>query len=312
MWILWTVAVLTLLFLLAAAFCALALHAALKEVRHHDDAAYANSLKGDMAQYAKTILEAQQANRNLETQVVQTYSHDGLRLVGEIYPAEGNARGWILLAHGFHGSARGDFACVLDMYHSFGMDILMIDQRSQGRSEGKRIGLGILERHDIAAWARFMAERKPDQGIILSGVSMGASSVMMASDLELPEQVRGLIADCGFTTPDEIVYSVLRSLHLPAVLMPVIRLIAKPLLGYRLKDASAPESLSRSSLPIRIIHGKEDHFVPCWMSDRCFEAAAAADKKLIQIPGAAHGMSYMVDPETCVREIRSFIHTLLD
>ena len=312
MWYLWLLLAIALVAVLAFAFCTLALYMALKEVRHHDDAAYARSLKGEMAQYAKVILDAQEATRHISTEVVETRSFDGLRLVGEIYPAEGKARGWILLAHGFHGSGRGDFSCVLEMYHNFGMDILLIDQRSQGRSEGKRIGLGVLERHDVVSWANFMAQRKPEQGIILSGISMGAASVMMASDLELPAQVKGIVADCGFTTPDEIVYSVLRSLHLPGCLMPIVRLIAKPLLGYRLTDASAPDSLSRSKLPIRIIHGVEDRFVPCWMSDRCFEAAAAEDKKLIQVPKATHGMSYMVDPVRCIHEIESFISTLLD
>lgn len=312
LWIWWLVLALLFLLLLITAFCAAALHSAMKEVRDHDDGAYARSLKGDMAQYTQAILDAQERNKTLPTELVQTISFDGLKLVGEIYPAEGKALGWILLAHGFHGSGRADFSCVLDMYHKLGMDILLIDQRAQGRSEGKRIGLGVLERHDIVSWCRFMAGRKPEQPIIISGVSMGAASVMMACGLDLPPQVKGCIADCGFTTPDEIVRSVLSMLHLPGFLMPLIRLIARPLLGYGLRDASAPEALAASHLPLRLIHGEADELVPCWMSRCCFEAAAAKDKKIITVPGATHGMSYMVRQQQCIAEIHSFIHSLLD
>ncbi len=309
---LWLLFILLLCALLLFGCSALLLYIALKEVRHHDDAEFARSLRGDMAQYGEIILRAQEEHRDIVTETYRISSHDGLSLFAELYPAEGEARGAILLAHGYRGGARAEFSCVLDMYHAQGLDILLIDERAQGRSEGKRMGLGVLERHDIARWARFLSQRRPGKPILLSGVSMGASSAMMAAGLPLPEEVVGVIADCGFTSPDAIITWLVRRFHLPEkLLMPVLRLVARPVLGYGLLDASAPEALAKSPLPLLLVHGEADRFVPCDMSQECYAASAAADKTLVTVPGATHGMSFLVDKDLCMGTLLRFLSRIL-
>lgn len=306
-----------LFFLLLAALLlfggsALLLYIALKEVRQHDDGEFARSLKGDMAQYRDLILRAQAEHRDLVFEPYTIRSFDGLKLFAELYPAEGEARGSILLAHGYRGGARAEFSCVLDMYHAQGLDILLIDERAQGRSEGKRMGLGVLERHDIVRWAHFLAQRRPGKPVILSGVSMGATSVLMAAGLPLPKEVAGIIADCGFTSPAAIVQWLVRRFHLPEkLMMPVLRLVARPVLGYGLDDASAPEALAASTLPLLLVHGEEDRFVPCDMSRENFAASAATDKTLVTVPRATHGLSFLVDKELCVSTLLRFLSRIL-
>lgn len=310
LWLLWL-----LLGLAALLFggCALTLYLALKEIRNHDDAEFANTLRGEMAQYKDIILKAQKDTANLPMDTYTIQSHDGLKLYADLYPADESAfKGSILLAHGFRGSGRGDFACVIDMYHNYGFDILLIEQRAHGRSEGKRKGLGVLERHDIVRWAHFLAQRKPGQPIILSGISMGAASVLMAADLDLPEEVRGIVADCGFTSPDEIIRWLVRQMHLPEkLMMPVFRLVAKPVLGYGLRDCSTTETLARSHYPLALVHGEEDRLVPCYMSKQNYDAAICTDKHLSIIPKATHGLSFLVDNEGCRENLFAFLDRIL-
>ena len=310
LWLFWLL--IGLLVLLFGA-SALLLYAALKEIRNHDEAEFANTLTGEMAQYKDVILNAQKENADLDVDTYTIKSFDGLRLYADLYPAEPeNFKGSILLAHGYRGSGRSDFSCVVEMYHNYGFDILLIDQRAQGRSEGKRIGLGVLERHDIVRWAHFLAQRKPGFPIILSGVSMGATSVMMATDLDLPKEVRGIVADCGFTSPDEIVRWLARRLHLPEkLMMPVLRLAAQPVLGYGLQDCSTLDTLARSRYPLLLVHGEADDFVPCYMSRQNFEAAAVADKHLTIVPKATHGLSFLVDNAGCRSRLFAFLERVL-
>lgn len=310
---LWILLVLLGLAALLFGGCALVLYAALKEIRNHDDAEFVNSLSGEMAQYKDVILKAQKKNAGLAVDTYTIQSFDGLTLYADLYAADpDNFKGTILLAHGFRGSARGDFSCALEMYHNFGLDILLIDQRAQGRSEGKRMGLGVLERHDIVRWAHFLAQRKPGSPILLSGISMGATSIMMAADQPLPKEVRGIIADCGFTSPEEIVRWLIHRLHLPEkLLMPVLHLVAKPVLGYGLRDCSTIDTLARSQYPLLLVHGQEDDFVPCFMSRQNFDAAAAADKSLTIVPKATHGLSFLVDNEGCRSRLFTFLERVL-
>lgn len=310
---LWLVWLLLGLAVLLFGGCALVLYIALKEVRGHDDAEFANTLSGEMAQYKDIILHAQKENAHLEVDTYTIKSFDGLTLYADLYAAEAKAcKGSIILAHGFRGSSRSDFSCVVEMYHDYGFDILLLDQRAQGRSEGKRMGLGVLERHDIVRWAHFLAQRKPGMPIILSGVSMGATSVMMAADLALPKEVRGIVADCGFTSPEEIIRWLVRRLHLPEkLMMPILRLVAKPVLGYGLRDCSTLETLARSQYPLLLVHGEADDFVPCYMSRQSFDAAVTADKHLAIVPKATHGLSFLVDNEGCRERLFAFLERVL-
>jgi len=279
----------------------------LKAFRKYDDLAFCSSLSGDMAQYGLVIHNAVLANRNLDTEILTLRAEDGVTLVADFYRANVQPRGTVILVHGFRGAARGDFSCAISLYHELGWDLLLIDQRAQGRSGGRRMGLGVLEKNDVVTWTRLVAERAPGKPIILGGISMGASTVMMACGLPLPQEVRGVIADCGFTSPYDIFQWLLRREHLPLILLPVFSLLARPVLGYGLKDCSTVDALAHSTLPILLIHGEADRFLPCEMSRRNFESAAAPDKTLITIPGATHGMAYLIQPELCRTALMAFI-----
>ena len=144
--------------------------------------------------------------------------------------------------------------------------------------------------------------------IYLYGISMGAATVLMASALPLPKSVSGIVADCGYTSPKDIIFSVLRDHHVPAApVYAVARLGARLFCGFDLDSASAPDALSRSHIPVLFIHGDDDRFVPCRMSRENFEASAAERKKLLIVPNAGHGLSYMLDRPAYLSALHEFL-----
>lgn len=243
---------------------------------------------------------------------VTVASFDGLRLAGRLLPAE-NARGVLLLFHGYRSAPQVDFSCAARMYHELGFTLLLADQRAHGRSQGRFLTYGVLERQDCLAWARYAYGRFGDGvPLFLCGLSMGATTVLMAADLPLPPTVRGIVADCGFTSPRDILAHVMRAqYHLPPrLLLPVMDLFARLLAGVRLGQCSTEETLARTALPVQLFHGEADRFVPCEMSRRAY-AACAGEKHLLTIPGAGHGASFLVDRAAYTEAVRAFLSSHL-
>lgn len=238
---------------------------------------------------------------------VWTTSFDGLKLHGNFYAGKEGAPVQIMF-HGYHGNPTRDFSGGIPLAVSQGLNVIAIDERAHGKSEGKCLTFGILERRDVVSWAEYAAERfGPSCKIILTGISMGAATVLMASNLPLPENVKCIIADCGYTSASEIIAKVMKEMHLPPkLLMPFARLGAKLFGHFDLDEADAPTSLSETNLPVLFIHGEDDRFVPCEMSRRNYEACAA-EKVLFTVPDAGHGLSYIIDHEGYLKTRKEFL-----
>ena len=235
-------------------------------------------------------------------------SRDGLKLCGSYLEAP-DAKACMLLCHGYRSRGGLDFALVLRTLYEHGCSVLVIDQRAHGRSEGKYIAYGVLERYDCQQWAWFLHAKLGGRvPIFLEGMSMGASTVMMAAELALPPSVVGIIADCGYNSPWEELRHCIRSrYHLPVFpVLPLTELMCRLAAGFSLKGAAAAQSLANSPLPLLIIHGTDDDFVPPTMTAENY-AAAAGEKRQILVPGARHGLSYLVDQPRLEKELLGFI-----
>ena len=235
-------------------------------------------------------------------------SRDGLKLCGSYLDAP-DAKACMLLCHGYRSRGGLDFALVLRTLYEHGCSVLVIDQRAHGRSEGKYIAYGVLERYDCQQWAWFLHAKLGGRvPIFLEGMSMGASTVMMAAELALPPSVVGIIADCGYNSPwEELRHCIKYRYHLPVFpVLPLTELMCRLVAGYSLKGASAAASLANSPLPLLIIHGMDDDFVPATMTAENY-AAAAGEKRQILVPGARHALSYLVDRERLEKELMDFI-----
>ena len=234
-------------------------------------------------------------------------SFDGLKLHGRYYHAKDGAPLDIQF-HGYNGNAMRDFCGGNKISRESSHNSLLIDQRAHGMSRGKTISFGINERKDCLSWVRYAVERfGEDTEIVLSGVSMGAATVLMASDLGLPKNVKAIVADCGYSSPKAIINKVMRDSGLPDKLMyPFVWLGAMVFGKFNLTESSAVSAVSESDVPILIIHGGADDFVPCYMAEEIYKACRS-EKKLLIVPGAGHGMSYLVDKDLYEKTVKDFI-----
>ena len=126
---------------------------------------------------------------------------------------------------------------------------------------------------------------------------MGASTVLMASNLPLPPQVKGIIADCPYDSPRGIIRRTAGQFTIPiAFLYPLVRLGAKLFYGFDPEEASPVQSVAHTKLPILFIHGEDDRFVPIEMGKHVYDACVS-EKYFFSVPGAGHCLSYLVDEE---------------
>ena len=162
--------------------------------------AHPPTLRQRQLQQAAQAAETWRAAQSFECVSIQ--SRDNLRLVGYYLPCAGAER-TVLLVHGWRGSWEGDMSPFGPFLQEQRCNLLFVDQRGHGASEGKYLGFGVLERYDCLAWVSYLQRREPaGMPIYLLGCSQGAATVLMASGFALPKQVRGIIADCGFQGAD--------------------------------------------------------------------------------------------------------------
>lgn len=235
-------------------------------------------------------------------------SFDGVKLYARYYHVRDGAPLQIQF-HGYRGSALRDFCGGHKLARESGHNILAVDQRAHGKSGGNTITFGINERYDCLSWVNYAVERFGKETLIfLSGVSMGAATVLMASELNLPENVVGIIADSPYSSPEQIIRKVCREdMGLPpAIAMFFIRLGAKVFGHFDLKSADAVNAVSYTKTPILLLHGESDLFVPCDMSKIIAENASGQIFRET-FPNAGHGLSYIVDPDKYSKITISFI-----
>ncbi len=222
-------------------------------------------------------------------------SHDGLRLRARLY-MKGEDLPFVIEAHGYRSSAMIDFSGGGVLMMELGFNVIMIDERACGESEGRTISFGVNESRDVLAWIEYVRSNfGNDRKIILQGISMGASTVLIASGFKLPECVVGVMADCPYSSGKEIIKKVIsKDMRLPAFLFyPLVRLGALIYGRFDPNRADAKEAVKNASVPILLIHGEADDFVPCYMSKKIAEANSYIE--IETFPDATHGLSFICD-----------------
>ena len=267
--------------------------------------------KTSYGKFFDNIVSAHQWLLEHKAEEIYTNSYDGLKLHGLWVPAP-NARGTVLFAHGYRSTLLVDFGLAFEIYYKYGMNLLIPDQRSHGKSEGKYITFGVKESKDMLQWITFHNKQYGELPIILSGLSMGASTMMYLAEYELPYNVKGIIADCGFTSPKEILSSVFHKvIHFPAA--PTLfftDLVARLVAGFSITECDTRKSLKKNKLPIIMVHGMDDGFVPCSMTEEAY-AVCTGPKQLLLVDGADHGVSFLVEKKRYTAMVINFLNELL-
>lgn len=241
---------------------------------------------------------------------VELTARDGTPLVGHWYENP-NARRVVVAMHGWRSSWDQDFGLIAPFLHDNECSVLYAEQRGQSGSGGDVMTFGLLERCDCADWVDWVqAHTLPELPVYLAGISMGATTVLLAAGLELPDCVRGIVADCGFTSPHAIWQHVAeRNLHLRYDLCAGwVRRLCRRRLRDDLLEVSTLDAMGNCRVPVLFVHGSDDTFVPVEMTYENYKACAAP-KQLLIVPGAGHGLSYLTEPTRYRQALLQFWQT---
>ncbi|PGA93982.1 alpha/beta hydrolase [Bacillus toyonensis] len=234
-------------------------------------------------------------------------SFDKLNLKGYEYMNESSSHKWAIVVHGYNGRA-SEMTKYIRNFYERGYNVIALDLRGHGNSEGDYVGMGWQDRKDVLLWIQQILKKDSNAEIILYGISMGGATVMMTSGEDLPSNVKVIIEDCGYSTvSDEFTYQLKDLFHLPKFpVMNAANTVTKLRAGYDLEEASAVKQVEKSKTPMLFIHGDADTFVPFEMLDQVYNAAKVEKEKLI-VPGAGHGEAEKVDSNKYWNTVWKFV-----
>lgn len=267
----------------------------------------------DWDRYIPHIRECKEKLMECPHEDVYITSEDGLKLHATWFPREDSKKA-VICFHGYTSEGLSDYSTLALFYRNNGYNLLIVDERAHGQSEGRYIGFGCLDRYDARLWIDKVIEMLgEDCKILLHGDSMGGATVLMTTGLKLPTQVKAAVSDCAFTSAWDVFTSVLKNMyHLPAFpLMQIANQMVKKKAGYELNECDARKEVAKAEIPILFIHGSADSFVPCSMVYELYDACPT-EKKLLVVEGAGHVESCYRDEALYQGTVKSFIFPIVE
>jgi hypothetical protein len=265
--------------------------------------------------YKKTIEQGREWVNSHGYEDVYIQSKDGLKLHGYYLQHEKPTNKLLICLHGYTSNAMNDCPPVAKAYYELGFSSILVDDRAHGKSEGKYIGFGILDRYDLLAWINYAIERfGKDVQIVIHGDSMGASTVLMTTGFkDLPKNVKFAVADCGFTSPESVFAHILkRDYHMSSFpIMNLTSAVSKKFAGYGYNEYTTTEAMEVTTTPTLFVAGKEDTFVPTWMTQENYDKCSAP-KKLVWIEGAGHAAAFYENQELFMDNVKEFISKYIE
>ena len=257
-------------------------------------------------EFREQMIEWQRALAEAKCRSFEITSRDGLTLRGKYYEYAPGAPLEIMF-HGYRGNPMRDLGGGVERCFKLKRNTLIVSQRAHGDSDGHVIGFGYYEKYDCLDWVNFAVHHfGEDQKIILTGISMGAATVLMASGEKLPDSVVCILADCGYSSTRDIIRKVVKDIHLPApVVYPFIRLGAILFGGFDPNKCNPIEQVKKTKVPIIFIPGDTDDFVPCYMSRDMYEACPT-EKAIYICEGAGHGLAFPKNQEKYYDALKDF------
>ena len=235
----------------------------------------------------------------LSYQEITISSFDNTHLHGYLFSSDQPSNTYIICTHGFQSHGFNEFSMHMEYYHSMNCNVIIVDNRGHGLSEGDYITMGVLDRLDVVEWAKYLVNSYGQNiRIFLHGVSMGASTVLSASaEKELPVQVAGIISDCGFSSIKDIFDEQLHGITwLSDIFLSACQRHAKAKAGFYFDEAAPIDAVKKTTIPILFVQGTKDTMVPVYMAKKLYDACQSK-KELYLVDQANHAESIAYDPE---------------
>lgn len=254
--------------------------------------------------YKEHLINLMKDVRKIPYVSAEIKSFDDLKLHARYYDCGGEVIE--IMFHGYRGNSERDLCGGVKRAFSLNHNVLLVDQRASALSDGHVTTFGINERKDCLSWVNYAIDTfGKDIKIILTGVSMGAATVIMASELDLPKNVIGCLADCSYTSAKEVIKYTIKKMHLPpAIFYPFIYLGARIFGNFNLEETSPIKAIKNTNVPIIIFQGTNDKIVPAYMAEELYEANT--NNKLVMIENAGHCLCYLIEPEYYLESMKKF------
>ena len=263
----------------------------------------------EYTEYEKAVVSAAKVLRAMPNEKVEVVTRDGLTLRGNFIRAEGDSKITILCLHGYTSNGYAEFSEKAQDYLKNGWNVMLVNHRNHGPSDGKYVGFATLDRYDALEWLKAIETLVPGGDIFIAGVSMGGATAMQTANLDLSQSVKGIIEDCGFTTCREEFLWRARTVvkNTPKWALEGIGLYMKVFAGYGLDDSSSLVSCKEAKVPMMFIHGNADEVVPVEMAYECYEACTT-EKELVIVEGCAHARAHYHAREQYMEAFTRFVN----
>ena len=247
---------------------------------------------------------------NTKSKKVEVIANDNITLRGTEYFTTEKSNKWVIILHGYHSSPDS----VISIGRHFAEEnynVLIPSMRASNESEGKYIGMGWLDKEDLKCWIDLIINENKDAKIVLHGSSMGGATVLMASGENLPNNIKAIVEDSGYTSVWDIFDSEAKArFNLPSFpILNMFQIVANVRAKYDIKEASALEQVKKARIPILFIHGENDDFVPEYMCEELYNATTTKKEKLI-VKGAGHTEARYKEPENYYNKIFGFLNKI--
>ena len=228
-----------------------------------------------------------EANRSRITEL--QIEHDGLQLFGQYF--DFGADRCVMILPGRCESLIYSYYFA-PPYEKAGFNVLVIDTRCHGKSDGKYNTIGIKESEDVLAWAKLVHEQFGNREIYFHGICIGTSSGLFAlTSPRCPDYLRGLVTEGCYVSFSETFKRHMMALNRP--LFPVLQLVMLQIYRhtgtnvYKDKPITAIRKI-KPDCRVLFLYGEKDIFSIPKKSRRLFAACASQDKKLVWFERGGH------------------------
>lgn len=222
-------------------------------------------------------------------------AYDGVKLHGVYIPShDKKSEKLAIVIHGYQSKGR-DMVIIAKMYSDLGFKVLLIDQRGHGYSSGKFTTMGHHEAYDLKKWLHYVTRRHGAHiNVLLHGVSMGASTALLATKFGESKIVKTLILDACFTNFYD---SLKRSSdnQFLKLFLPGISLLSLFIFKTTLRSINPLRQAKKTDIPTLLIHGKKDRVITDQMIQSIYEALQSRQKQILEIDDAKHAKAFEVD-----------------
>lgn len=244
---------------------------------------------------------------NLEKEEFIIRSQYGYQLKGFFLPNNERSNRVIVISHGYECTLFRSIKYV-SMFHQLGYSVVVYDHRNHGISGGTFTSFGFYEKEDMKSILDYVENHIFEEPVFFGsqGSSMGAAIALQHAEID--SRIRFVISESSFETLHaQMKIQIKRQMkYLSTLFLFGSSAMNKIMYGYFYGQVSPIKAIKNLDIPILIIHGDSDSFIPLSHAKNLFEQKPKA-KKLLIVKQADHGLCFNNNPEIYYSNVKDLL-----